>query len=76
MNAEGHGQVCLYPCPSVLSFVSHFSKIKPRPPKLHRMDHDARFKMLLEAAAILRGFFDAFLSEVARFIDFKIRDSR
>jgi hypothetical protein len=40
------------------------------------MDHDARFKMLLEAAAILRGFFDAFLSEVARFIDFKIRDSR
>jgi hypothetical protein len=40
------------------------------------MDHDARFKMLLEAPAILRGFFDAFLSEVARFIDFKIRNSR
>jgi hypothetical protein len=40
------------------------------------MDHDARFKMLLKAPVLLRGFFDAFLPEVARFMDFKIRDSR
>jgi len=36
------------------------------------MDHDARFKMLLKAPAVLRGFFDAFLPEVARFIDFGV----
>jgi hypothetical protein len=43
-----------------------------RPAKLHGVDHDARFKMLLKAPAILRGFFDAFLPEVARFIDFSV----
>jgi hypothetical protein len=36
------------------------------------MDHDARFKMLLKAPAILRRFFEAFLPEVERFIDFGV----
>jgi hypothetical protein len=36
------------------------------------MDHDARFKMLLKSLAVLRGFFDAFLPEVAKFIDFNV----
>ena len=36
------------------------------------MDHDARFKLLLKSPAVLRGFFDAFLPEVAAFIDFTI----
>jgi len=53
-------------------FRVHFFEIQPRPAKLHRVDHDARFKMLLKAPAILRGFFDAFLPEVARFIDFGV----
>jgi hypothetical protein len=35
------------------------------------MNHDAMFKMLLKAPTVLRGFFDAFLPEVARFIDFQ-----
>ena len=35
------------------------------------MKHDAMFKMLLKAPTVLRGFFDAFLPEVARFIDFQ-----
>jgi len=52
--------------------MSHFSEIKPRRVKLHRVDHDARFKMLLKAPAILRGFFELFLPEVAKFIDFGV----
>ena len=36
------------------------------------MNHDALFKMLLKRPAILRGFFEAFLPEVARFIDFSV----
>jgi len=36
------------------------------------MNHDALFKMLLKAPTILRGFFEAFLPEVARFIDFGV----
>jgi hypothetical protein len=36
------------------------------------MDHDARFKMLLKEPAILRGFFELFLPEVAGFIDFGV----
>jgi hypothetical protein len=35
------------------------------------MNHDAMFKMLLKAPAVLQGFFHAFLPEVARFIDFQ-----
>ena len=34
------------------------------------MNHDALFKMLLKRPAILKGFFEAFLPQVARFIDF------
>ena len=36
------------------------------------MNHDALFKMLLKAPAILRGFFELFLPEVAKFIDFGV----
>jgi len=36
------------------------------------VNHDALFKMLLKRPAILRGFFEAFLPEVARFIDFSV----
>ena len=36
------------------------------------MNHDALLQMLLKRPAILRGFFEAFLSEVARFIDFSV----
>ena len=36
------------------------------------MNHDALFKMLLKRPAILRGFFEAFLPEVAGFIDFSV----
>lgn len=34
------------------------------------MNHDALFKMLLKSPAILKGFFDAFLPQIAPFIDF------
>jgi hypothetical protein len=34
------------------------------------MNHDALFKMLLKRPAILKGFFDEFLPQVAEFIDF------
>jgi predicted transposase/invertase (TIGR01784 family) len=34
------------------------------------VNHDALFKMLLKSPAILKGFFDAFLPQVAQFIDF------
>ena len=34
------------------------------------MDHDALFKMLLKRPRILKGFFDVFLPDVGRFIDF------
>ena len=34
------------------------------------MNHDALFKMLLKRPAILKSFFEAFLPQVARFIDF------
>ena len=34
------------------------------------MNHDALFKMLLKNRSILRAFFEQFLPEVARFIDF------
>ena len=40
---------------------------------MHRsvaVNHDALFKMLLKRPAILKGFFDAFLPQVAEFIDF------
>jgi len=36
------------------------------------MNHDALFKMLLKSPAILRGFFDAFLPDVAKFVDFNV----
>ena len=36
------------------------------------MDHDVRFKALLRVPVLLRGFFDAFLPEVARFMDFDV----
>ena len=36
------------------------------------MNHDALFKMLLKAPAILRGFFDAFLPDAAKFVDFNV----
>jgi len=36
------------------------------------MNHDALFKMLLKAPAILRGFFDAFLPAAAKFVDFNV----
>ncbi len=35
------------------------------------MNHDAMFKMLLKAPTVLEGFFDAFLPEVGRFVDFR-----
>jgi predicted transposase YdaD len=34
------------------------------------VNHDALFKMLLKRPAILKGFFEAFLPQVAQFIDF------
>jgi predicted transposase YdaD len=34
------------------------------------VNHDALFKMLLKSPAILKGFFEAFLPQIARFIDF------
>ena len=34
------------------------------------MNHDALFKMLLKTPTILQGFFDAFLPETGRFVDF------
>jgi hypothetical protein len=34
------------------------------------LNHDALFKRLLKAPIILRGFFEAFLPDVAGFIDF------
>jgi len=36
------------------------------------MNHDALFKMLLKAPAVFRGFFDAFLPDVAKFVDFNV----
>jgi hypothetical protein len=65
------------PVHSIPGFLESFSvcivsEISHRLAKLHIVDHDARFKMLLKAPAVLRGFFDAFLPEVARFIDFGV----
>ena len=34
------------------------------------MNHDASFKMLLKTPTLLQGFFDAFLPETGRFVDF------
>jgi hypothetical protein len=34
------------------------------------MKHDALFKMLLKTPTLLQGFFDAFLPEIGRFVDF------
>ncbi len=34
------------------------------------MIHDARFKLLLKTPTVLQGFFDAFLPQAARFVDF------
>ena len=34
------------------------------------MNHDALFKMLLKRPAILRAFFEAFLPDISRFVDF------
>ncbi len=36
------------------------------------MDHDALFKMLLRRPAVLRGFFEAFIPDVAEFIDHSV----
>jgi len=36
------------------------------------MDHDARFKILLRAPAILRAFFEEFLPDAARFVDLSV----
>jgi hypothetical protein len=69
-NAEGYGKVWFYPCPSL----SYFSEIKPLRAKLHRMDHDAQFKMLLKAPAILRGFIDFEIEKAIRDSKFEIRD--
>jgi len=40
------------------------------------VNHDAMFKRLLMMPAVLRGFFDAFLPEAGRFIDFERGDLR
>ena len=36
------------------------------------MNHDALFKMLLKSPSVLQGFFQAFVPEAARFIDFGV----
>jgi hypothetical protein len=38
------------------------------------MKHDERFKKLLTTPGVLQGFFEAFLPEVAKFIDFDVID--
>jgi hypothetical protein len=37
-----------------------------------KVNHDALFKMLLKAPGVLQGFFDAFLPETGRFVDFNV----
>jgi len=38
------------------------------------MNHDALFKMLLRTPTILQSFFEAFIPDAARFIDFRVLD--